>query len=572
MDERKVSIIQPKNKLQFNKDNPSVPIKRRVCAYARVSTDNNEQKTSYAAQIDEYTTKINNNDKWEFCGMYADEGISGTSTKRRVEFNRMISDAKNGKLDLILVKSISRFARNTVDCLQHIRELKSYGVEVFFEKDNLWSFDNNTEVILTMLATFAQEEARSISENVKWSVRKRFRDGVPIINHSRLLGYTKDKKGGNLVIVPEEAETVKLIFSLYTKGIGPQEICKRLMGKGLKTGANKTIWRQATVIKILKNEKYVGDLEQQKTITLDFLSHRKVRNIDIAPKYYSKDNHEAIIDRKTFELAQHIIKDRANSKMGANKDSTKYNNRYPLSSMVVCAHCGRSLKRRYWNYGTPAQKVMLQCGGYLEGKGNCDAKALTNDAVERTTAHVIDSLFMQDTSFIDLLFRITNNAISVGAAEDVLIEKRELIIAIENEIESLIDLHLKTPIPQDVFNRKLSEVNDRLIIAKNELKKMEDSFIKGHEAKERLDTINKILKENKDGIKVITNNLIKAFIQKIISVGPDEIVFCMMSNRTYTDQTFAENIDKFLSHPPITEGIFDDPIYPIKIKFKVIIP
>ena len=484
----------------------------------------------------------------------------------------MISDAKNGKLDLILVKSISRFARNTVDCLQYIRELKSYGVEVFFEKDNLWSFDNNTEVILTMLATFAQEEARSISENVKWSVRKRFRDGVAIINHSRLLGYTKDKKGGNLVIVPDEAETVKLIFNMYTKSIGPQEICKRLMAKGLKTGANKTIWRQASVIKILKNEKYVGDLEQQKTITLDFLSHRKVRNIDIAPKYYSKDNHEAIIDRNTFELAQHIIKDRATSKMGANKDSTKYNNRYPLSSMVVCAHCGRSLKRRYWNYGTPAHKVMLQCGGYLEGKGNCDAKALTNDVVERTTAHVIDSLFMQDTSFIDLLFKITNKAISVGAAEDALIEKRELIIEIENEIESLIDLHLKTPIPQEVFNKKLSEVNDRLIVAKNELKKMNDSFIKGHEAKERLATINNILRENKNGIKIITSNLIKAFIQKIISVGSEEIVFCMMSNRTYTDQTFAENIDKFLSHPPVTEGTFNDPIYPIKMKFKVIIP
>ncbi|MBN3490232.1 recombinase family protein [Acholeplasma equirhinis] len=484
----------------------------------------------------------------------------------------MISDAKNGKIDLILVKSISRFARNTVDCLQHIRELKSYAVEVFFEKDNLWSFDNNTEVILTMLATFAQEEARSISENVKWSVRKRFRDGVPIVNHSRLLGYTKDKKGGNLVIVPEEAETVKLIFSMYTKGIGPQEICKRLMEKGLKTGANKTIWRQASVIKILKNEKYVGDLEQQKTITLDFLSHRKVRNIDIAPKYYSKDNHEGIIDRKTFELAQHIIKDRANSKIGANKDSTKYNNRYPLSSMVVCAHCGRSLKRRYWNYGSSAQKVMLQCGGYLEGKGNCDAKALTNDVVERVTAHVIDSLFMQDTSFIDLLFSITNKAISVGAAEDALIEKRELIIEIENEIESLIDLHLKNPIPQDVFNKKLSAVNDRLIIAKNELSQMESSFIKGHEAKERLATINNILRENKNGIKILTNNLIKAFIQKIISVNSDEIVFCMMSNRTYTDQAFAESIDKFLTHPPVIEGTFNDPTHSIKMKFKVIIP
>ncbi|WIF89042.1 hypothetical protein [Acholeplasma laidlawii] len=170
------------------------------------------------------------------------------------------------------------------------------------------------------------------------------------------------------------------------------------------------------------------------------------------------------------------------------------------------------------------------------------------------------------------LFRITNNAISVGAAEDALIEKRELIIEIENEFKSLIDLHLKTPIAQDVFNKKLSEVNDRLIVYKNELKKMEDSFIKGHEAKERLDFIKKILKENKDGIKVITNNLIKAFIQKIISVISDEIVFCMMSNRAYTDKTFSENIDKFLSHPPITEGTFDDPIYPIKITFKVIIP
>jgi site-specific DNA recombinase len=182
----------------------------------------------------------------------------------------------------------------------------------------------------------AQEEARNVSENVKWNVQRRFREGVPIVNHQRFLGYTKDKKGGNLIIEPNEAKLVKLIFNLYISGVGPSKIVKQLKGMGAKTGAGKTEWRISTITSILKNEKYMGDMLQQKTISVDYLNHVRVKNKDHAPTYYTENSHEAIIDKETFELAQRIRKDRAKVRVGQDKNLAKYTNTYPLSAMIVC--------------------------------------------------------------------------------------------------------------------------------------------------------------------------------------------------------------------------------------------
>jgi DNA invertase Pin-like site-specific DNA recombinase len=251
------------------------------------------------------------------------------------------------QIDLILTKSISRFARNTVDCLSYIRELRSINVEIFFEKENIYSSDPKVDFLLTIMSSIAQEEARNVSENVKWNVQKRFKEGVPIINTKRFLGYTKDKKGGNLVIVPEEAETVRLIFKLYIEGKGPSEIAKHLEAIGRKTGGGGTKWHYSNIKIILENEKYCGDLLQQKTVTIDYLTHKKVKNKNLAPQFHIEGNHEAIIDRETFELAQKIRADRRVSTVGEDKNVAKYTKKYPFSSLIVCAKCGRTLKRRY---------------------------------------------------------------------------------------------------------------------------------------------------------------------------------------------------------------------------------
>ncbi|HBO66872.1 MAG TPA: recombinase family protein, partial [Acholeplasmataceae bacterium] len=319
MNERKVIRIDATPILHAN--HPSIiKRKKRVCAYARVSTDTEDQINSYNAQISEYTSQIKENNDWEFVNMYADEGISGTSTKKRVNFLRMIDDAKAGKIDLILVKSLSRFARNTVDCLSIIQELRTINVEVFFEKENISSSDSKVDFMMTIFSSIAQEEARNISENVKWGIRKRYKDGNIRINTSRFLGYDKDEKG-KIVINSDEAKIVKMIFNLYLSGMSYREISTLLVENNIKNGRNEIIWHPANIMHILKNEKYCGDVLLQKRVTLDYLTHKSVINKGQAPQYYIENNHEPIISRELFQVVQQTLKNRSK-----NNESSRYGN------------------------------------------------------------------------------------------------------------------------------------------------------------------------------------------------------------------------------------------------------
>lgn len=253
---RKVTVIQPSANLPAFQSKTGMQ-KKRVCAYARVSTDQEDQINSYKAQIHEYTKHINDNPEWIFQGMYADEGLSGTSIKKRVQFLNMIDDARHGKIDLILTKSMSRFARNTVDSLTIIRELRNLGVEVFFEKENLYSSDSKVDFMLTIFSSIAQEESRNISENIKWGYRKRFKEGIVHINTNRFLGYDKDENG-NIVINSQEAKTVKMIFNLYIAGYSTREIAEHLTHNNIVNGRGVVLWKPATITSILTNEKYSG--------------------------------------------------------------------------------------------------------------------------------------------------------------------------------------------------------------------------------------------------------------------------------------------------------------------------
>ena len=250
--------------------------RRRVAGYARVSTDSDEQLTSYEAQVDYYTQFIRKNPDWEFVGVYTDEGISALNTRHREGFNRMIADALDGKIDLIVTKSVSRFARNTVDSLTTIRKLKDYGVEVFFEKENIWTFDGKGELLLTIMSSLAQEESRSISDNITWGQRKRFADGKVNMPFSSFLGYRKGKDG-KPEIDPEEAELVRMIYRLFMGGKTITGIATYLTQQGIPTPRKKARWRDSTVESILTNERYKGDALLQKQFTVDFLN-KKMKN------------------------------------------------------------------------------------------------------------------------------------------------------------------------------------------------------------------------------------------------------------------------------------------------------
>jgi DNA invertase Pin-like site-specific DNA recombinase len=247
----------------------------KVAAYCRVSTDSDEQATSYDAQVKHYTEYIQKNPEWEFAGIYADDGISGTNTKKRNEFNRMIDDCMAGNIDMIITKSISRFARNTLDCLKYIRQLKEKNIPVYFEKESINTLDAKGEVLLTIMASLAQQESQSLSQNVKLGLQYRYQQGKVQVNHNRFLGYTKDKNG-HLIIDPEQAEIVKRIYREYLEGSSMDKIAIGLEADGILTGAGNTKWHTSTINKILRNEKYMGDALLQKTYTVDFLTKKRI--------------------------------------------------------------------------------------------------------------------------------------------------------------------------------------------------------------------------------------------------------------------------------------------------------
>lgn len=278
----KVTVIPPSiNRTTWQ--STTTPTRRKVAAYARVSTDFEEQLTSYEAQISYYTNYIQRNPDWEFVKIYTDEGISATSTKHREGFNSMIADALDGKIDLIITKSVSRFARNTVDSLTTIRKLKEYHVECFFEKENIWTFDSKGELLITIMSSLAQEESRSISENVTWGQRKRFADGKVSLPYAHFLGYRKGADGLP-EIVPEEAETVRYIYQRFIDGLTPYKIANELTAQGIPTPCGKEKWSASTVKSILTNEKYKGDALLQKKFTVDFLTKKQQINEGQVPQ------------------------------------------------------------------------------------------------------------------------------------------------------------------------------------------------------------------------------------------------------------------------------------------------
>lgn len=319
-------------------------VKIRVAAYCRVSTDNEEQLTSYTKQKEYYSELINNNDDWELVGIYADEGISGTSTKKRVEFNRMMQDARDGKIDMIITKSISRLSRNTEDTLRYTRELRllSPPVKIYFEKENLDTFDVSSDFVITILSALAQAESRSISDNVRWSLQKNFQNGKPTINLDRMIGYDMGENG-EWIINDEQADIVREIYNMYLCGISASRISKLMNEKKMFT-VNGNFWSAETVLGILRNEKFVGDLEMQKTVTVDMLSHTSKKNEGLAPKYYISAHHAPIIEYHAWNRVQNIL-----NKNTFEKTKIKRHYRFAVFSNLMCGVCGSNYKRNRYS-------------------------------------------------------------------------------------------------------------------------------------------------------------------------------------------------------------------------------
>ena len=407
---KNITVIPARRRVGNTAKESEIP-KLRVAAYCRVSTDSDEQATSYEAQVEHYTDYIRKNPEWEFAGIFADDGISGTNTKKREEFNRMIDEAMAGKIDMIVTKSISRFARNTLDCLKYIRQLKEKNIPVYFEKENINTMDAKGEVLLTIMASLAQQESQSLSQNVKLGFQYRYQQGQITVNHNRFLGYTKDENG-QLIIDPDEAVVVRRIYREYLEGASLQQICRGLEADGILTGAGKQKWRPETLHKILKNEKYIGDALLQKTYTVDFLEKKRVPNNGLVPQYYVENSHEAIIPRDLYMQVQEEMVRRANLHSGKNRKKRVYSSKYALSSIVYCPKCGDIYRRVVWN-NRGKQSIVWRCCNRMEhGPGTCDADAIHEAELQNLVVRAINMALGKRDSMNDALQRNVESVLS----------------------------------------------------------------------------------------------------------------------------------------------------------------
>ncbi len=354
----------------------------KVAAYCRVSTDQEEQESSYEAQIGYYTEKINSNSEWQMAGIFADEGITGTQTKKRPEFLKMIRLCRQGKIDMILTKSLSRFARNTVDSLKYIRDLKALGIAVIFEKENINTLETDTEMMLTIMSCFAQAESESISKNVSWGIRQSFKNGNVPMQYARLLGYRKgdDDKPE---IVPEEAEIVKEIYRLYLEGMSLNMIVDRLNEKGLKTKGSNAPYRKEVIQRILTNEKYTGDALLQKTYVTDCITKKTRKNNGELPMYLVKNHHEPIISRSDFNRVQEEMARRSAKRSIADKltktEQGKYSAKYALSELLICGECGSHYRRVTWT-AKGFKEIKWRCINRIQyGKKKCHSSPTVDE-------------------------------------------------------------------------------------------------------------------------------------------------------------------------------------------------
>ena len=422
-----VTLIEPKRSVLVDKEKYH---QKRVAAYCRVSTDSEEQLTSYVNQKKFYTDMIARNTEWEFAGLYADEGISGTRADKRPEINNKIKCCLAGKIDYIITKSVSRFARNTVDCLDYVRLLRARGIGIFFEEQNIDTLKSDSELYLVIYAGFAQSESESISKNITWSYRKNFEDGKPIFMFKKLLGYKKGEDG-EPVIVPEEAEIVERIYTMYLSGMTVDVISRQLQSEHIVIPDKKFSFGKNMVMNILKNEKYCGDCILQKTVTVDCISKTRKKNEGEAPMYIVENSHPAIISREMFNRAQEELSKRTarspQSQKTAITASGKYS-KYALTDVLICAECGSRYKRVTWT-SLGQKRIVWRCVNRLDnGKKYCQhSPTLSEPALQEAIVRALNKFNDEDTStYLTLMKATIGEAIGANGGSDEidLLERR----------------------------------------------------------------------------------------------------------------------------------------------------
>ncbi|MCI2105294.1 MAG: recombinase family protein [Intestinimonas sp.] len=501
--------------------------KLRVAAYCRVSTDQEEQQSSYQAQIEYYTAKIKTNKDWTMAGIFADEGITGTSAKKRTEFLKLMKLCERGKVDMVLTKSISRFSRNTLDCLGYIRKLKEKGIPIIFEKEGINTMRMASEMTISLLGSFAQAESESISKNVTWGKRQSFKNGKVTFQYSRFLGYEKGEDG-KPKIVPEEAAIVKRIYQSYLSGYSVAKIKRELEAEGVISGTGKKVWSTNAIRYMLRNEKYIGDALLQKTYVTDFLTKKSKKNQGEVPQYYVTGNHKGIISKELFNLVQEEIARRASKRKVSQKttktEQGKYSSKYALSELLVCGFCGARYRRVTWARNGK-KKIVWRCISRLEyGTKYCkESPTIEEYRLQDALMKAICEAVKDKDELIDTLKHSLRMALNV---EDDTIDTTAIQARIE-ELDSvmmdLVELSSRSSASADYFDTKFKEISDERTALQDKLRDHEQRQTITQNNGARMKELFEILEKANFSLDEYDEALVKQLISKVTVVSEEKI-------------------------------------------------
>lgn len=526
----------------------------RVAAYARVSTDMEDQRNSYQSQLQYYTDKMNSNPKWIPTKVYADEGISGTQDYKRNDFMQMINDGENNKFDLLLTKSISRFARNTVDTLKYVRKLKEKNIAVYFEEENINTLDMQGELLLTILSSVAQQESETISSHVKLGLAMKMKRGELVGFHG-CYGYNYDKLTKTITVNDEEKRVIQFIFEKFINGYGTSMITRELNEMGIPTKRGNTVWYENTVRKILKNEKYKGDLLQGKTFTVDPISHRRLENIGQEQKYLVQNNHEAIVDEETWNRVQEIFEEGSIKNRGE-RNIGSFKRFYTFSGVTYCAFCGRPATRKDWSSTLKDKKAWCCTTVVKQGRKGCNyGKSIPEEMLEKCFLDAFNVLCADKATiirnFIEKTEPILKESNATTEIEKLNIKEHDL----KEKLKKLLDLKLENSITEEAFKEKNYELERKIKSVRKLREQRENNLNNDNAVKDRIVEIKEFLKNSqlitkfdKEIFKLLVDKVIIGEIDKDGNANPYVINFIL---KTSENKELDNQLDKQIKKKPI---------------------
>ena len=523
-----VTIIEPQQNLLVDREKYH---QKRTAAYCRVSTGSEEQLTSYKTQMAVYTEMISENPEWEFAGLYADEGISGTRADKRPQFTKMINDCLNGKIDMIITKSVSRFARNTVECLEYVRMLKARGIGIIFEEQNINTLKTDSELYLVIYAGFAQSESESMSKNITWAFRKNFENGKAGFCYSHFLGYRRGDDG-NPVIVPEEAAVVREIFEMFNSGMTHLQISEEMKSRNYHFRDKEFQFSKSQIQNILRNEKYTGDLILQKTVTVDCITKTRKKNQGEAPMYLVQNNHPAIISREVFAKAQEQFARRNTITPKSKKESVSYTgrySRYALTDILICGECGTKYRRCTW-VRSGYKKVVWRCVSRLDyGTKYCtDSCTADEGALHAAIVRAIKKFNEENGQTYNALMKATiADALGINGTDDEIQLLEQRINALNKRMLEVVGESVKNGGSIDDCEAECKDLNDQIKLLKGRIEAIQKHMVKNKDYREKLKVIEEEIDNRKAYIDIYNDTVVRQIIEcvKIFADGRLEVYF-----------------------------------------------